>query len=403
MRRITPGTVTVGVFAILFGLAAAYAARRYLEVPPAEAAKPAPPPKTAELVVAAINLPTYARVRDQDLKVIQVPPDKVPEGAVTSKSRAMFRVVKSTIMADQPVMEDKLYGVSEVPKLADRLPPGHRAVTIAVPAESALNGMIQPESRVDIALTFDSKDRRLDGTATMTVLRNVLVLATSEMRFPKWEDQPDNVRNITVAVAPEDANRLILAQRYGSLGVTLRGPQDAGEEVLLADASDRDLIDRATLLGLPPLPTPAQPIVVSKRVEMYRGGARGEVVFGADEILESINATAVAEGREPMTALPIGTPQSASSEAGEDCPDCEKKRAKAEAKAAAEKAASREVLERIEASEKAARHGASSRGASNPQPTPAPAPSAVDGAASTIRLPAGVIDVQVEAEIGARR
>ena len=39
--------------------------------------------------------------------------DKVPEGALTSKSRALFRLVKTTIMADQPVADADLFAVGE--------------------------------------------------------------------------------------------------------------------------------------------------------------------------------------------------------------------------------------------------------------------------------------------------
>ena len=42
VSRITPGTVIVGIFAVLFGLVGAYGVRKYLQTE-----KPAPPPPAA--------------------------------------------------------------------------------------------------------------------------------------------------------------------------------------------------------------------------------------------------------------------------------------------------------------------------------------------------------------------
>src|ERR1051325_7013841 len=105
--RIRPGTVTVAVMAILFGLVAAYTARRYME-PPA-----APAPHTVGIVTAKVNLPTYARIREQDLEVVQVAPNQVPQGAITSIQRALHRVVKDTTMSGDPLMDAALYPVGQ--------------------------------------------------------------------------------------------------------------------------------------------------------------------------------------------------------------------------------------------------------------------------------------------------
>lgn len=360
MKRLTPGTVTIGVLAILFGLAAAYAARRYFDVPP-EVAQPAPPPKTATVVLAKINLPMYSRIRDQDVTVRQVPIDRVPPGAVTSKSRALFRLVKGTIMADQPLMEANLFGVGEVPKLSDRLPPGHRAVTLSVSAESALNGMIQPESDVDITMTVKGDHPELGGLATLTLMRGVKVLATSQAFFPMTEDRAGNVRNITVSVTPEQANKLILAQRYGTLSVTLCSSEEPGETLLAAAAEGGDdgrhLVNWDTLLGLPPLPVAAEPTVIEKKAEVWRGGKRAEVTFAADEILEAINSTEVAEGREPMQVLPVSVQKACTKAAGKKgCKSCGKNKA-ADGK---------------EAAARASAAGATQGGVTAPAPTLAP-------------------------------
>ena len=333
MKRISPGTVTVGVFAILFGLVAAYAARHLLNVKPVQ-----PPivagPEMASIVVPRINLPKYARVREQDVEVIQVPVDKAPEGAIRLQSRALFRLVKETTLAGQPLLDANLFPVGEVPMLAERLPAGHRAVTLEIDSNSALNGMIQPESYVDITLTVSDNKPELSGMATMTLMQGIQVLATSHARFKGWEDLPNQLRNVTVAVTPEQANKLILAQKYGTLSVTLRSSAEG--ELLAQDNSVSHMVDPFDLLGLSritPIPEPAIEEVV-KTVQIWRGGTMKEITFQGKEIRESLNATAVAAGLEPTEVIPVSSAQS-SAPKKKECTDCKKKDAKAAAAARA--------------------------------------------------------------------
>ena len=325
MKRISPSTVTVGVFAVLFGLVVAYAARHYFDTPEAKA----PVRQTATVIRAKANLPKYARIREQDLELARVPVKQVPEGAVQLRSRALSRLVKETILAGQPILEANLYGVGEVPLLADQLPPGYRAVTLQVDANSALNGMIQPESHVDVMLTVKGNQPGLGGLATLTLLRRIKVLATSETRFPRSEDRSSNLRNITVAVSPKQANKLILAQKYGTLSVTLRSSLEPTEEEMLADA--RDMVNPNDLLGLALQPEPEP---VEKKAQIWRGGKMIEVTFGADEVHESLRSSCKSckkkpahqpgdsgptaatpdntKAQEPTAAAPRGVPMAAS-------------------------------------------------------------------------------------------
>jgi len=237
MKRISPATVTIGVVAILVGLVAAYVVRHYNDAEPQAAAE-----------------------------------------------QTVSRLVRDTIMAGQPLFEKDLYGVGEVPMLADQLPPGYRAVTLQVDANSALNGMIQPEAFVDVILTVKGDHPDLGGLATLTLLRRVKVLATSQARFRRSEDRPGELQNITVSVLPRQANKLILAQRYGTLSVTLRSSQ----EDELAEAEDNyDLVNTNELFGLPLIP---QPEPTGKTAQIWRGGRMQEITFFESEIAESLQA-----------------------------------------------------------------------------------------------------------------
>lgn len=382
MRRVSPATVTFGVLAILFGLATAYAVRQYLKPPAPAPAKPAPQPQMAEVVVAAVNLPAYTRIQEPFIKLVRVPADQVPPGAIRTTGRALFRVVKKTILADQPLLEEHLYGIGELPKLADRLPPGYRAVTLPIGGPAALSGMIQPESRIDILLTYqDDTLPEHRGPVTMTLLRNVLVLATSVAAFPRAEDRRTNVQDITVAVTPEQANRLILAQKYGSLSAVLCG-QEEGQAGKVAEGEEKYLVDRYALLGIErpkppepvePEPLPPEPVVVEHRVEVWKGGSRHEVVFGEEQILEALNATAVSEGREPMKALPISLPGGASTQpipTRKPCKSCGKRsRGTLGSGGGTGGESARELMEAIRAAEEAARR----QGRTGPTPAAKPA------------------------------
>ena len=294
MKRVTPASVTFVVFTVLIGLAAAYAVR-HLNRAPEQARTAAPRAKKAAIVVAKINLPPYARVIEDYIDTVEVPADKVPEGALTIKSRALYRLVRSTVMAGRPIREDDLYAVGELPLLSERLPAGHKAVTLAVDAKAALNGMIQPESLVDITLTVKNDHPEIGGLATLTLLRHVRVLATSRNRFPASEDRPGDLRNITVAVSSEDANKLILAQQYGTLSVVLCGHEDgmgldstpvipasasAGTDDLVpqpdpvtSDPSGRDMVNINTLLGLRPVEVQPQEKPLPKTAQIWRGNS----------------------------------------------------------------------------------------------------------------------------------
>jgi pilus assembly protein CpaB len=325
MKQVSPGTVTVGVLAILFGLVAAYAARHYLEDEPILLSKAKP--KTASIVVPRLNLPKYARIRDDDVETIEIPVDNLPEGAVTMKSRALYRLVKTTVMAGQPLMEEDLYRVGEVPMLADQLPPGYRAVTLQVDADSAINGMIQPESFVDVSLTVKGDHPELGGLATLTLLRRVQVMATSQARFPHPEDTAGRLRNLTVAVTPEQANKLILAQQYGTLSCTLRSSLE--DEMVVESDGERDLINPEVLLGLNPPAIEPVPQSVEKTAQIWRNGSVQEVTFDESQIREALNATAVAEGKSPLPSIPMAGPRDAApTRPKTDCKTCGNKKNK---------------------------------------------------------------------------
>ena len=277
MKRISPATVTMGLIAILCGLGAAYMARHALANKESDGG--------VEIVVAAVNLPKYSRIGQQHIRVIRVEADQVPEGALRDQSRAVARVTRETIMAGQPLVDSRLYGVGEMPTLSEQLPPGYRAVTIEIENSRALGGVLVPESVVDILLTVGGDHPELRGGQTLTLVERVRVLATDQQRFKAEERLGQNLRSVTVAVRPRDANKLTLAQQHGRLSLALRSA--AGDDQLAIGSSNA--VDLQTLLGLQNLPNQR------RKVQIWRGTSMTEVEFSGREVREAEAATASAD------------------------------------------------------------------------------------------------------------
>ena len=306
MRRISPATVTFGVMAIVLGLVAAYIVRQALHKPPV-VQKPAPAakaPETVGVVYALYNIPKHTRLRLSDMAVSYVPKDSpLAKGTFRFSSAAEGRIAKETIRAGQAVRNEHLLGIGEaLPDLADRLPEGHRAVTIVVQGSETGGKRLAEGDYVDLAMTVEGTHPDIGEVLTRTLMRSVLVVdaaagqpATREPR--RGAAPPANLDSIiTVAVMPADANKLIVAQRTGTLHATLVSNKDiAGAAEPPAD----DAVSRRELLGL-------KEIVPPKKftVEKWTGTKMEILEMSDDRVQESravTGGTAPVAGRAPAS------------------------------------------------------------------------------------------------------
>lgn len=288
MKRVSPGTVTVGVLAILFGLVAVYAVRRAMDKPQAE--------QGVEVVVGVINLPRHGRLMARNLRMAQFPANEVPDGAIRSTATAFNRLMMNTVPAGVPLTESDLYPLDEEPLLSEQVPAGLRAVTISVAQNRALDGILLPESTIDVSLTAESTDPDYPGVVTRTLVRAVKVLATNQQRYRYAESSPASLRTITVAATPDDANKLILGQQFGNLSVTLRNDSD---EFRLVGDYQQDVISVNDLLGLPIRRNTNRQF----SSQIYRGTQMSEVTFTTEAIEEAEKATIAAENAAPLDPL----------------------------------------------------------------------------------------------------
>jgi pilus assembly protein CpaB len=287
VKRISPATVTFGVMAIVLGLVAAYIVRQSLEKPPVAAVPPppeAPKPELVPVVFASMNFPKHTRISPGDVHVVYVEKHvKAATGTFRATPMAEGRITNQPIKAGQAIRPEYLLGIGEgLPDLAERIPSGHRAVTIEVQGADTGGKKMSEGDHVDIAMAVEGTHPDLGEVLTRTLLRNVLVV-DSDAGKPLVRRTPRPVvthTSITVAVPPADANKLIVAERTGTLIATLVSMQDI--DAPAAPASADDAITRRQLLGLKEVPQPKKYMI-----EKWSGSSVRVMEMSDDRIRES--------------------------------------------------------------------------------------------------------------------
>lgn len=233
-------TALVGVFALVFALAAAVGI--YL-ISRGRTAKP-----TTEMVAVIVAKVDISRGQSlsADLLVERPwPKDALPDGAITEMQAAVERAVLIPVAKGELMLEVKLASKGAGRGMAALVPPGMRAVAIQTPnISTGVAGFILPGNKVDVLLTVSSPgmDDLSGGGTTFTLLQNVEILAVDQRIEAPQENKmdPKELRSVTLMVTPADAAKLDLGQNRGTLQLALRNPAD--------DAIQ--LVEPATLIGL---------------------------------------------------------------------------------------------------------------------------------------------------------
>jgi pilus assembly protein CpaB len=79
-------------------------------------------------------------------------------------------------------------------------------------------------ANVDVLVTFRPEGDRESMTAT--VLQNIGVLSTGEKLQPDPSAKPQSVRQVTLLLTPEQAEKLVLAANQGTVQLALRNGSD---------------------------------------------------------------------------------------------------------------------------------------------------------------------------------
>ena len=287
MSRLSPGTVIVAIFAVLFGLVGAYAVRKSMQTPEKET----PEPRTSIVPVASIDLEPGRRLTLGDVALLRLTDEQIrekgyPEGYMTNPQQIIGRTLRDPSKQGEVFLTQQFYPEGLGPSIAERLKPGFRAVTVPIAAIGAVSGMATPGSFVDVIFRNEPRPEENLPATTITLLESVEVLAIGLDAVPGTVP-PASVQQVTLAVTPEQAAALNVVENRGQLALSLRSPQD---QEYISNPVPQTL---HKLLGIEE-PTP------TISTEIYRRGA--------------VSTKSFSTGPAPVsqvTAMPIRAPRTA--------------------------------------------------------------------------------------------
>jgi pilus assembly protein CpaB len=254
---------------------------------------------TVKVVVAAEPLIVGTPLRREQLKVVDWPVKTQVPGAFADPNDVIDRGVIETIAENEPVTTRKVASKEAGAGLSPIIPQGMRAMSIRVNDVIGVAGYVLPGARVDLLVTVRDDNPGAGNAEAMarTVLSNILVLTagirTDTEKGKDGKPQPSTV--VTLAVLPEDAEKIALAQAEGMLSLALRNPLDVDQTktqgikmaaMMRGGAAPAPEVNPVTRKAAPrPRPAAPAPVVAPPpaapavyRVETIRGAKRTEEV-----------------------------------------------------------------------------------------------------------------------------
>lgn len=241
------------------------------------------PKQMTTVVVCTRNLDDGATVSAEDIKVEEVDLSRAPVDALSSAEAVIGRTLKFPLVAGTLISSHDLAAFQEKGFQA-KLRGGERAVTFAVDNTTGVAGFVAPDSYVDVMVQVGSGQ----DSKTQAILSDVRVVAsgTTYQKVP-GHSEAIPTSNVTVAVQPKEAAKLINAMAAGKIYLTLRSDRD---HTPVAVGDLHTLFPRpqvqpseptlATALRLPEPPKPpefnieAPPAPQAHEIEVYTGTNR---------------------------------------------------------------------------------------------------------------------------------
>lgn len=260
--------------------------------------------QTQPVVVALLDIPESQAIERPAVAVAQWPVGTVPAGAFTNIDSVVGRVTRIDVFKGEVIVPGRLAPNGTEPGLAVKITPGKRALAIRLDDVAGLNGLIQPNSRVDVLVTLPDQQR--DGQQVAKLfMSNMRVLSVGTISQTSRDNRPIQAPTATLEVSPDEAERLAIAQQTGRIQLALRGYGDP-DSIKTEGAKTADVL--AQLRSAPaakPTSVPSRSTVRSS--SSGRGGLGTKLANGLDRTANALSdppAPVVLPQAQPVSPSP---------------------------------------------------------------------------------------------------
>jgi pilus assembly protein CpaB len=182
--------------------------------------------ETVQVVVAKEDIPAGARLDElisQGMFTTRAfPRDVVIEGAVVSLEDLQGAQTSSPILAGEQISVARLRGEAEVGGGLLGIPQGMKAVSLPLDAPRAVGAAVQQGDHVTVYATVPMPS----GNTTLTLVPDVQLLRVSTVAG----DPTAGVVVVTMALTPEDAQKVVFTMESGKVWLSLLPPNEAGTD-----------------------------------------------------------------------------------------------------------------------------------------------------------------------------
>jgi Flp pilus assembly protein CpaB len=223
--------------------------------------------RSNKVVVAKVSLATLTVLSDENVELRDMAADAVQPNAATALGDVRGKALAVPVAAGEQIVTHRLQNAADpqMKKFSDLVPTGKRAMSVNFSEVLSAGGLIAPGDYVDVIAVFNKST--LGKDQSMILLQDVLVLAvaqsTSVDQLPRPQSPtqataslpqpsrggasvplpqptpvsvpvaPSATRTVTLAVDPEAAERLALAEDYGRLRYVVRPSGERNQSSVL--------------------------------------------------------------------------------------------------------------------------------------------------------------------------
>lgn len=215
------------------------------------------------VVVANADVPEGAALDRSALAVNEWPAAAVPPGAFADLDSVVNRVTRVPVFKGEPIVPGRLAPVGTGQGLQVKITPGKRAMAVRIDDVAGVSGLIQPDSRVDVMVTV-REDAGSGTQVSKLFMSNMRVLSVGTVDRAGPDNRPIQATTATLEVTPEEAERLAVATRDGSIQLVLRGYGDP-DSIRTDGARTEDVLSQVRRPAPPPAAAPATPPAPRRR------------------------------------------------------------------------------------------------------------------------------------------